>query len=309
MSASTHPLQTAAWAQFRSAMGISTEKISSGYISFHPVPHTPWTIGYMPKGPMITKKLLQEAEKVGKIHQAIFIQLEPNISVEKKATVPVDTTLKPSHHPLFTKYTFIIDLTKSEQELLQAMHPKTRYNIRLAEKHGVTIQEDNSHRAFLEYLRLEEETTKRQRFYAHNRTYQETMWRTMRDAGIAHLFTATYEGETLAAWVIFVHDGVMYYPYGASSRNHREVMAPNLLLWELVKWGKLQKLQAFDLWGAMGPNPDPNDPWFGFHRFKLGYHPDYVTFIGSFDLILRPVLYRLYCIADSLRWMILKLRT
>lgn len=302
-----HPLQTAAWAEFRKAMGIVIEKIPSGYISFHRIPHTPWTIGYMPKGPMITSSMLTDAAAAGKRHNAIYIQFEPNVTNTASKKNPNDKALVPSHHPLFTKYTFVLDLTKSEDELLKAMHPKTRYNIRLAEKHDVKIQEDNSDTAFGKYLQLEKETTERQKFYAHSPLYHKTMWRIMKEAGIAHLFTASFQGETLAAWIIFVHDGVMYYPYGASSRNHREVMAPNLLLWELAKWGKEKKYTAFDLWGAMGPTPDENDPWYGFHRFKTGYNPDYVTFIGSYDLILRPFLYSLYRIADTVRWTLLKL--
>ena len=263
----------------------------------------------MPKGPMITTSMVQEAKVAGKNHHAIYIQFEPNVTTATNEKVPKSNTLVPSHHPLFTKYTFIMDLTKSEGELLEAMHPKTRYNIRLAEKHGVKIQEDNTDTAFSEYLRLEKETTERQKFYAHSPLYHKTMWRIMSDAGIAHLFTAVYKGETLAAWILFIHDGVMYYPYGASSRNHREVMAPNLLLWELVKWGKEKKYTAFDLWGAMGPKPDEKDPWYGFHRFKTGYNPDYMTFIGSYDLILKPFLYSLYRIADTVRWTLLKLLT
>lgn len=306
MRLSTHPLQTEAWALFRKEMGIQIEHISSGYISFHRIPHTPFTVGYMPKGPMITKTMAQEAIKVGKNHNAIYVQFEPNVTIDDLAKLPIISSFRPSHHPLFTKYTFVIDLKKSENELLIAMHPKTRYNIRLAEKHGVTIQEDNSDIAFSEYLRLEQETTERQKFYAHSPLYHKTMWHIMKNAGIAHLFTATYKGETLAAWIIFVHDHVMYYPYGASSRNHREVMAPNLLLWKLVLWGKEHGCRAFDLWGAMGPHPDEHDPWYGFHRFKTGYNPQYVTFIGSYDLVLNPFLYFWYRIADTIRWAILK---
>ena len=99
----------------------------------------------------------------------------------------------------------------------------------------------------------------------------------------------------------------MYYPYGASSREHREVMAPNLLLWKLIKWGKQHGIKTFNLWGALGPNPDSHDSWFGFHRFKSGFAPKLVEYVGSYDLVIQPFLYKLYCIADSIRWRILKM--
>ena len=297
-----HPLQTEAWSNFRTTMGIDVAQLDGWYISFHRIPFTHYTIGYFPKGPLPTKKMLEELLRLGKEKNAIYIQIEPNAAGHFNL-------LPPSHHPLFTKYTFIIDLTKSEADLLKSMHPKTRYNIKIAEKHSVKIQEDDSHEAFETFMRLSRETTKRQGFYAHNETYARTMWNIMHKAGIARLWTATYKNEVLASWIIFVYDGVMYYPYGASSREHREVMAPNLLLWKLIKWGKSQKLQTFDLWGAIGPDPNPKDPWFGFHLFKSGFSPQLIEFIGSYDLVLKPFLYQIYCIADTIRWNVLQLLT
>lgn len=303
----SHPLQSSVWAEFRKAMGVDVAQLNTGYITFHAIAHTPWTIGYFPKGPMPNNRMIEELVKLGRQKNAIFIQLEPNV-IRKDETLHQgnNVSLYPSHHPLFTKYTFILDLTKSEDELLKTMHPKTRYNIKIAQKHGVVIQEDNSPEAFLAYLKLSEETTTRQGFFAHNRRYQETMWRILHKAGIAHLFTATYTGETLAAWIIFVWDKTIYYPYGASSRNHREVMAPYLLLWEIARWAKAKHIKRFDLWGAIGPNPDPKNPWYGFHRFKQGFSPELIEFVGSFDLVIRPWMYRVYTVADNLRWFILK---
>lgn len=296
----SHPLQSPAWLEFRKVMGIDTERIADGFISFHKIPYTPWTIGYFPKGPLPTQKMIGELTAIGKLKRAVFIQLEPNAI---KGTV----LLPKSHHPLFTKYTFILDLTKSEDELLRAMHPKTRYNIKIALKHNVIVKEDNSPSAFKEYLRLTEETTSRQGFFAHDRKYHETMWKIMHAAGIAHLFTASFNGEVLSAWILFVWNDTVYYPYGSSSRNHREVMAPTLLLWEIVKWAKAKGLKKFDLWGAMGPSPDSNDPWYGFHRFKEGFSPKLVEFIGSYDLILNKPLYWIYTLADTVRWKLLRL--
>ena len=294
----SHPLQSPAWGDFRKAMGIEVVRLSDWQLTFHTIPHTFWTVGYFPKGPKPTQKMIDELKKLGKQKRAIYIQIEPN-TTEK-------VNLKPSHHPLFTKYTFILDLTKSEDELLARMHPKTRYNIKVAQKHNVLIKDDTSPEAFREYLRLTQETTSRQGFFAHNKTYHETMWKIMREAGIAHLFTASYEGEVLSAWIVFVWGNTVYYPYGSSSRNHREVMAPTLLLWEIAKWAKKKGLKYFDLWGAMGPEPDIHDPWYGFHRFKQGFTPRLVEFSGSFDLIINKPLYILYTLADTIRWTLLR---
>ena len=284
-------------------MGIDVVSLNDWQLTFHKIPYTPWSVGYFPKGPKPTKEMIDELRTLGKQKNAIFIQLEPNVVNHLLIT---DNRLLPSHHPLFTKYTFVLDLTKSEDELTASMHPKTRYNIKVAQKHNVIVKEDNSPEAFKEYLRLTEETTSRQRFYAHNMSYHKTMWKIMRDAGIAHLFTASYEDKILSAWIVFVWDDTVYYPYGASGRDHREVMAPTLLLWEIAKWAKKKGLKYFDLWGAMGPNPDQRDPWYGFHRFKQGFGPRLIEFAGSFDLVLKPFHYRLYTLADTIRWKLLR---
>lgn len=301
-----HPLQTWEWGEFRSAMGVDLTRAENFQLTFHKLPHLPFTVGYFPKGPAPTPEMLHTLKKLGKEKNAIYIQLEPNVLNSQPITH--NSQLIPSHHPLFTKYTFVLDLTKSEETLLKDMHSKTRYNLKVAQKHGVHVEQNNSPQAFLEYLRLNHETTKRQGFYAHTIKYHQTMWNILHQAGIAQLWTATYNNEILAAWVIFCFKDTIYYPYGASSRNHREVMAPNLLLWEIAKWGKQKGYKKFDLWGAMGPTPDKNDPWYGFHRFKEGFNPDLIEFIGSYDLVLQPLLYKVYCLADIIRWKLLKLR-
>ena len=294
-----HPLQSPAWGTFRRSMGVDIARFNNWQISFHKIPYTPWTIGYFPKGPTVTKEMIEALETLGKEKNAIFIQIEPNVTSGNQL-------LPPSHHPLFPKYTFVLDLTTSEEQLLAAMHPKTRYNIRIAQKHGVTIQEDNS--AFETYLKLNQETLERQGFYAHNETYHRKMWQHLHPAGIARLFTATYQQKILAAWIIFVWHDTIYYPYGASSREHSEVMAPTLMLWEIVRWAKQKGFKKFDLWGALGPKPDSHDPWFGFHRVKQGFNPNLVEFVGSYDLVLKPTLYNMYAFADTLRWMYLRIR-
>ncbi len=325
MKNSTHPLQAPLWGEFRKKTGVKVVQENGIQLTIHPIPHTPWTIGYFPKGPMPDEKMIKELFEIGKQNNCIFIQLEPNVQrIRNQESRIMDFMhnslfiIHNSFHPLFTKYTFILDLTKSEEELLKKMHPKTRYNIKVAQKHNVEIAEDNSDEAFEEYLKLTRETTKRQGFYAHSEQYHRLMWETLRiqntkykilntDKLTAHLLLAKYKNEPLVAWVLFVCDNTLYYPYGASSNKYRETMASNLMMWETIKFGKKMGLKKFDMWGALSDNPDPKDPWYGFHKFKQGYAPQHVEFIGSFDLVINPTLYKIYKVLDRLRWVYLKI--
>ncbi len=324
----THPLQAYEWGEFRKKTKIkvvrrgfrNNGKITDGFqLTIHKIPPTPFTIGYLPKGKLPTRNLLNELEKIGKENRCLFIQLEPNEGKDTKISISQFPNLQFSFHPLFTKYTFVLDLTKSEEELLSNMHPKTRYNIKIAQKYEVIINEDNSDSAFKDYLRLMKETTKRQNFYAHTENYHRLMWETLKEKGAkgkaetlnkltAHLLTATYKSEVIVAWILFVFKDTLYYPYGASSSKYKEVMASNLMMWEAIRFGKKLGLKKFDLWGALGPNPNPKDAWYGFHRFKRGYGTELIEFVGSFDLVLSP-LYNFYKITDRARWLFLRLKS
>jgi len=315
MKNNIHPLQSPKWGEFREKTGIKVVHENDLQITIHPVPHTNFTIGYLPKGPMPTKQMLDLLKKIGTREHCIFIQLEPNVISEERTKVGMKKLgLFSAAHPLFTKYTFVLDLTKSEEELLKNMHPKTRYNIRVAEKKGVKVAEDDSDKAFEEYLTLTKETTSRQNFYAHSEKYHRLMWEALKTNSFnknelsAHLLTATYNKDVLVAWIVFVLNDTLYYPYGSSSSNHREVMASNLMMWEAIKFGKKLGLERFDMWGALGPNPDTKDAWFGFHRFKEGYGPKLTEFIGSYDFVINRKMYLAYKLINKIRWMVLRFK-
>ena len=326
----THPLQSFVWGEFREKTGIkvirqgidTNNKLIDGFqLTIHKIPHTPWNIGYLPKGSMPTGEIIKTLKRIGKEENCVFIQLEPNVirTPDTKYEI-LNTYCIPSAHPLFTKYTMVLDLRQSEGDLLKRMHNKTRYNIRVAEKHGVTVREDNTDSAFKRYLELTRETTGRQGFFAHTERYHRLMWETLRPNNTqgetkntnnqltAHLLTATYNEKILVTWIVFVFHDTLYYPYGASSSDNREVMASTAMMWETIRWGKKNGLTKFDMWGALGLDPDPKDPWYGFHRFKQGFGPELVEFIGSYDLVIHPTLYQFYKIVDRMRWMLLKMK-
>jgi len=323
----THPLQTWQWGEFREKTGVEVvrmgvfdgNQLKTGYqLSFHDIPKIGRTVGYMPKSSAPTTEVIHALTELGQYKKAIYIKFEPNVyakSVSYSQTPSIQNL--ESHYAqlgcvrgrsLFTKYSFMLDISKPEPELFKLMKPKTRYNVNLAAKKGVMVTEDNSDEAFSQYLKLTFETTKRQGFYAHDKNYHQKMWQTLKPSGMAHLLTAKYQNEVLVTWILFILNGVLYYPYGASSSKYRNLMASNLQMWEAIRFGKKLGCSRFDMWGSLGPNPNPLYSWIGFHRFKEGYGPTLMEFIGTYDLIVDPAMYQLYTVADNLRWKYLKLR-
>lgn len=321
-----HPLQTWAWGDFKLKTGVDVarlaafegQNIKSGYqFTIHQIPHTNFNLGYFAKGDFPDDAQLFALKTIAAKHKLIFIKIEPNVAapagseseVLKKAREYLTNNGAVPGRAMFTPHSFLLDISKPETDLFNGLKSKTRYNIKVAEKHGVTVSVDNSDAAFEEYINLWKQTTSRQGFYSHTEDYHRNMWQVMKGAGIAHLMKATYQNQPLGVWILFIFNHTLYYPYGASSREHREVMANNLLAWEAIRYGKSQDCTSFDMWGSLGQNPDEKDPWYGFHRFKEGYGGTLMEFVGSYDLIFNPQIYQLYQIADNLRWKWLRFRS
>ena len=343
-----HPLQSWEWGEFRERAGNKVVRLArfrtlqnkrqeltdSIQVVFSRIPKTNYKIGTVIKGPKPTKEILDALKDLAKEENAIFIKLEPNI--------PVSINHQPlsiNHHSissthdlqvnklinllkssgsvkgktLFTPTTFWIDLTPSEEELMKSFNSKTRYNIRLAQKHGVEVFEDNSDKAFERCIELTRETVERQGFYSHTEKYHMLMWEYLHkiprqsrvkfsksQIPIARLLTAKYKKEIITTWIVFVWHNFLYYPYGASSDKYKNVMANNLMMWEAIRYGKSLGLKTFDLWGR--------EEGKGFTKFKEGYNPQVVEFLGTWDLVTSP-LYSPYRSAEFLRWQTLRTKS
>jgi lipid II:glycine glycyltransferase (peptidoglycan interpeptide bridge formation enzyme) len=314
----THPLQSWAWGEFKEKTGVKVirlgafekEKLKASYqITVHPLPKVNYNILYFPKGPLPDKVMLEALKKLGEKEKAVFIKMEPNIRENSDVEKFLLENGCQKGKSLFTPYSFQMDLRQSEEQILAGMKPKTRYNIKIAQKHGVEITEDNSPEAFEHYLRLTRETTQRQKFYAHTEKYHRQMWEAINESKMAHLFLAKYQNQVLAAYIFFIFNNILYYPFGASTRENQNVMAIYSLMWEAIKFGKKSNCQTFDMWGALNPDPNPNDPWFGFHHFKEGFGGELVKFIGTYDLVINPPLYQLFNLANKFRWLFLHSKT
>ncbi|MBI5358775.1 peptidoglycan bridge formation glycyltransferase FemA/FemB family protein [Candidatus Amesbacteria bacterium] len=284
----SHPLQSKEWGEFRAENGNLVSRVNDFQIIWSKIPHTPYYFGTLLKSGIPSKTDLDKFKEEAKKINGIGIRIEPN---EQHGDVPAGLV---RGRRLFTPQTFWLDLTKSEDDLLKNMHSKSRYNIKVAQKHNVKIYEDNS--KFDVFWQLMDATQKRQGFYAHDEKYFRNMWKHLKDK-IAHLFVAEYQNEILAAWIIFKYGDIVYYPYGASSDQHRNVMAPSLMLWETALWGKKQGCKTYDLWGV--------EEGKGFTRFKEQFGPKLVTFVGTYDLPISPILYWLFRLTEFLRWQIL----
>lgn len=310
----THIVQSWEWGEFRQKLGTKLKRYgiyennqlkAAFHLSFHKIPFTSNFVGYLAKGPLPSKELAEALIKIGRDEHCAFIKIEPNI--EKSVPQPlIDRKFKRSPKPHFTKYNYVIDLSLSEELLLNNMHPKFRYNIKVAEKHGVMVEERTDDNAFEIYLKLFFETCERQNYFGHDPHYHKEIWQILKNAGLARLAIAFYtppdskEKIPLNAWMLINFHDNLYYPYGGSSAEYKNVMATNATFWQAAKIGKKLNLKYFDLWGAAAPNASESDPYKGFTRFKAGTGARLVEYIDTYDLIFSPIIFHAFTFVDKM---------
>jgi lipid II:glycine glycyltransferase (peptidoglycan interpeptide bridge formation enzyme) len=204
--------------------------------------------------------------------------------------------------------TLIVDVAPEEDEILAAMKSKTRYNIRLAGRRGVTVREGGEAdlSAFCDLMAA---TSDRNEFGVHSPAYYELAYRLFVPRDWARLLLAEVDGEPVAALMVFAMGQQAWYFYGASGDAHREKMPTYLLQWEAIRWSRSRGCTEYDLWGVPDEDSDTleaefmerSDGLWGVYRFKRGFAGRLTRTAGAWDRPQRPLLYWLYCQAVSLR--------
>ncbi|MFA5024000.1 MAG: peptidoglycan bridge formation glycyltransferase FemA/FemB family protein [Patescibacteria group bacterium] len=252
---------------------------------------------YVPRGPIGSKEgiefLLRELKKIKP--RALFVRIEPKefndgqtgFNGKQRGFGYSQRTVD-----LQPKKSLLLDLDKSEAELLAAMAQKTRYNIRLAEKKGVKVALGSA-ADISEFWRLMSLTGNRDNFRLHSKKHYQALLDF--NAEFIKLFFASYEGKNIAAGIFCFSGDKVTYLHGASDNEYRNVMAPYLLQWELIKQARRAGYRYYDFFGI------DEKRWPGVTRFKLGFGGREVNYPGTFDIVFRPGLYGLYKLVRKVR--------
>ena len=220
---------------------------------------------------------------------------------QPEETGPGGAALKKAPLDVQPPSTVLIDLNRSPDELLAAMHKKNRYNIRLAERKGVEVRsagEDELER----WYNLYRETALRDRITIHPLRYYRRLFELARDSIdlSLHLYLAEHEGDLLAGIIVAEFGGQATYLYGASSNDKRSLMPNYGLQWRAILHAREAGLATYDLFGVP-PADDPAHPMHGLYRFKTGVGGRLVHRAGSWDVVTRPMRYGPYRFAEKAR--------
>jgi lipid II:glycine glycyltransferase (peptidoglycan interpeptide bridge formation enzyme) len=262
-----------------------------------------FTVGYIPKATiesMSRPELWHEVDSVCRRHRAIFLKLELDLWQGAELNLhTMNYPLRISPHNIQPPRTLMIDITGSEDDILARMKQKTRYNIRLAEKKGVTVRAWTDIESFHQMMLL---TGKRDGFGVHSLEYYRRAYDLLHPGQMGKLLLAEYDSRPLAALFVARSGRRAYYLYGASTNDERNRMPTYLLQWEAMKWAKAHGAEEYDLWGVPDEDEETleanfekrNDGLWGVYRFKRGFGGRLKRAVQAMDRVYNPLLYWIY---------------
>lgn len=314
-----HLLQCWAWGELKARFGWRVRRLAveraAAQVLFRSLPGGLGSIAYVPKGPLVdfgdepaVRSLLATIEPQARRQRAVCLKIEPDLADDAAHTERLRALgFRPSPQPVQPRRTLLVDVDAEPDELLARMKSKTRYNVRLAGRKGVTVRPGDE-ADLPAFYRLMAHTAERDGFGIHTRAYYETAHRLFVPGGQGCLLLAEYEGQLLAGLVAFACGDTAIYMYGASSDEERNRMPTYLLQWEAIRWARARGCRTYDLWGVPDADEETleaafterSDGLWGVYRFKRGFGGRLVRTTGAWDLVYAPLRYRLYTWA--VRW-------
>lgn len=240
-----------------------------------------------------------EIRKVAKENRCSFVRIRPQLyRTPENLDILKSLKLKPSPMHLAAEHTVIIDLAKSEDELLANMRRQTRYEVRRAEKLGITVETSNSEETFREFHKVQAETARRQHFIPPSLKMLLAEREAFGDNAI--IYIAKSEEKPVAYGLVIYNDNEAEYYEAASTELNRKLPGAYALIWQAIKDLKAKGIKRFNLWGIAPPN-QPHHRYAGVTTFKTGFGGEIVEYVPAHDLVINKVKYLPNLIVETAR--------
>ena len=268
---------------------------------------------YVSRGPIcdihnekVLKELTEGLRELAKQYKAFTLRMEPDIKSDdeefkkiiKNLGFKINDKGKNFSDGIQPRYVFRLDIKgKTEDEIFAAFHPKTRYNVRLAMKKGIEIRE-GTREDLKDFHKIMMVTGKRDNFMIRPLSYFEKMYDCLAPEHLK-LMMAYYNGQPVSGIIDIIYGNKIWYLYGASSNEHRNLMPNYLLQWEMIKYSIEHGKDVYDFRGVTGI-VDEKDPHYGLYRFKKGFNAEFTEFVGEVYINFKPVTYKMYKFSEKL---------
>lgn len=312
-------MQSSKWGTFKEALGwkairVGVEQdgqlVAGAQMLIKPLLSRLASVAYIPRGPLLNWEdeavawtLLSALHASAQKHRAILLRIEPAITYSSAMKQRLGSYgFLPSRITNQPQCSMMIDLTPGTDAILANMRKVTRYNIRYSARRGIEVREANADDLDTFY-RLLQFTAERAGFPIRSHEYYRQEWNALAPAGYLKLFLAVYEGRVLAARMPVVFGNKAATFHSCSSNANRRLKPNELLMWESLKWAKSQGCTKYDVWGIpneigdhlyMGkplPKEQKGGLW-GVYEFKRGFGGEVVYFVGAYDYVYCPLVYR-----------------
>ena len=263
------------------------------------IPGLPYTMMYACRGPVTDlddretlRDLTQGAKRLAKKYHSYVIKIDPDVPSSQRAYAEILKSLGfvptgggATFDAIQPQYVFRLNTQgKTIDELLMALPQSTRRKVRTGAKKGVTTKICGTE-AVPDFARLMLETGVRDGFVTRDASYFSEMLDNLGEH--VRLYMAYYEGQAIAGTLAIWYGDKVWYLYGASSNEHRNLMPNYMLQWDMIAWAVEQGCRLYDFRGVPGQVGEDH-PLYGLYKFKLGFGGDYVEFVGEMDMVLKP---------------------
>lgn len=270
---------------------------------------------YCPRGPLldwgdlpILDSIITHVMEIAKEENAIFLKFDPLLEeTPENRDIFKKREFTPAVAFVQVEDAWLLDLEKSEDDLLMDMRKTTRYLIRHEPKQGVRVEMSNKMSDIEHFVDLLYSTASRKNFVNHPKDYYIKQFEILSKNNQMSVFKAIKNGKVLAMAVVAFYGDMAYYLHGASVENAQDAGYP--IQWEIIKESKRKGLKTYNFWGVVkDKNFHPGHPWYGFSLFKRGFGGYKYTYIRAQDLPLSPK-YWLYRYLEKGRRLKIRLQT
>lgn len=296
-------VKSGSWKPFYTAVVDEGENILAvALILKRALPFVGKSIFYGPRGPIFKNKnsdlitfFFSSIRNLAEKENAFVFRCDPEIPENDIEFAKNLTSNGLGYNPenIQPRGTIILDIRPDADTLIKSFHHKTRYNIKLSEKKGVTVEEKNSQDGVEVFYKLFKVTSERDKFLILQKSYFTHLWKTLSEKKMGSIFIAYYDGKPLSAVFMTVYGKTMTYLYGASSNEHRNLMPNHLVHWRAIEWAKSRGVEYYDFWGIPA-HPHEQHPLWGVYRFKKGFCETETNWIGTYELILNSFWYLVF---------------
>ncbi|MBR3254402.1 peptidoglycan bridge formation glycyltransferase FemA/FemB family protein [Candidatus Saccharibacteria bacterium] len=249
----------------------------------------------------VVKEIFADIKEIGKREKCVFVRVRPQLELsEKSLNLMKNLGLKKAPMYLSVEYAGILDLSKTEEEILAGASQGFRRKLRKAEKNDIKIMADTNPGSIREFCKLEKKHAERQKYVAFSSDFLKKQFEAFAKNNEVLIYTAKKDGEILAQNFMIFYGPEVSYHYGVSSELGTKYSAAPLLHLEAMREARKRGMARYNLWGIVGQD-ETHHRFYGVSEFKRSFGCEELKYTPAHDLILQPLKYKITKVVETTR--------